>query len=312
MNDQSVALEARNVSKRYRKVWALRECNFQLPPGRIIALVGANGAGKSTLMTIISGMLPATSGTLLVNGHPVVKGRPAGEGGRADASGRVAILAQDKPLYRDFSAADMLRFGRSTNRVWDQRRALSWLERFDVPLDRRCGSLSGGQRTQVALAVTLASCPAVLLLDEPLSNLDPVARTDVTGELMAEAAEADMTVMLSTHIVAELSGVGEHLLLLDAGRPVLTGDVEQLLACHVRLTGPRADRPPSPGTTVAAQHTDRQSTFVVRLPDAAVAPAIVAPGWTAHPVSLDQLVLTYLTAAGTAHGQAHQGLEPAA
>jgi ABC-2 type transport system ATP-binding protein len=312
VNDQSVALEARNVSKRYRTVWALRECSFQLPANRIIALVGANGAGKSTLMSIISGLLPATSGTLLVNGHPVVKGRPAGGGGTADAGSRVAILAQDKPLYRDFSVADMLRFGRSTNRVWDQRRALSWLERFGVPLNRRCGKLSGGQRTQVALAVALASCPAVLLLDEPLSNLDPVARTEVTGELMAQAADSGMTVMLSTHIVAELSGVGEHLLLLDAGRPVLTDDIELLLACHRRLAGPRADRPPSPGTIVAAQHTDRQSTFVVRLPAAAVAPAVVAPGWTAQPVSLDQLVLTYLTAAGTAHGQAHQGLEAAA
>jgi ABC-2 type transport system ATP-binding protein len=311
MNDQSVALEARHVSKRYRKVWALRECSFQLPAGRIIALVGANGAGKSTLMSIISGVLPATSGTLLVNGRPVVKGRAPGAGGSADAGSRVAILAQDKPLYRDFSVADMLRFGRSTTRVWDQRRALSWLERFDVPLDRRCGKLSGGQRTQVALAVTLASCPAVLLLDEPLSNLDPVARTEVTGELMAEAAEADMTVMLSTHIVAELSGVGEYLLLLEAGRPVLSGDVERLIACHLRLAGPRADRPPSPGTIVQAQHTDRQSTFVVRLPDAAVAPAVVAPGWTTHPVSLDQLVRTYLTAAGTAHGKAHEGLEAA-
>jgi ABC-type cobalamin/Fe3+-siderophores transport system ATPase subunit len=179
MNDQSVALEARNVSKRYRKVWALRECSFQLPAGGIIALVGTNGAGKSTLMSIIAGMLPATAGTLLVNGHPVVKGRAAGAGGSTEAGSRVAILAQDKPLYRDFSVADMLRFGRSANRVWDQQRALSWLERFDVPLDRRCGKLSGGQRTQVALAVTLASCPAVLLLDEPLSNLDPVARTQV-------------------------------------------------------------------------------------------------------------------------------------
>ena len=137
-------MEARNVSKRYRNVWALRECSFQLPANRIIALVGANGAGKSTLMSIISGMLPATSGTLLVNGHPVVKGRAASGGGTADAGSRVAILAQDKPLYRDFSVADMLRFGRSTNRVWDQRRALSWLERFDIPLDRRCGKLSGG------------------------------------------------------------------------------------------------------------------------------------------------------------------------
>jgi ABC-2 type transport system ATP-binding protein len=231
-----------------------------------------------------------------------------GGDGRAGAASRVAILAQDKPLYRDFSVTDMLRFGRVTNRIWDQRRALSWLERFDIPLDRRCGKLSGGQRTQVALAVALGSRPALLLLDEPLSNLDPVARTDVTGELMAEAADGDMTVMLSTHIIAELSGVGDHLLLLDAGRPVLTGDVEELLDSHLRLTGPRADRPPSPGTIVQAQHTDRQSTFVVRQPAGPAAPAIVAPGWTAQPITLDELILTYLKASA----KTHRDLEAAA
>ena len=308
MTGAAVAIEARDVSKCYRRVWALRECSFQLPAHRIIALVGANGAGKSTLMSIVSGLLPATSGTLLVDGRPVGRGRAAGGAGTTDAGSRVAILAQDKPLYRDFSAADMLRFGRSTNRMWDQRRALSWLERFDVPLDRRCGRLSGGQRAQVALAVALGSCPAVLLLDEPLANLDPVARTEVTGELMADAADSGMTVVLSTHIVTELSGVGDHLLLLHAGRTVLTGDVEQLLACHLRLTGPRADRPPSPGTIVHRQHTDRQSTFLIRLPDALDVPAIVAPGWTAQPLTLDQLVLTYLKMPRTAH----QGLEAAA
>lgn len=243
MNDQSIAVDARNLSKRYGDVWALRGCSFQLPANRVIALVGANGAGKSTLMSIISGMLPATSGSLFVNGQAVVKGavvkgKAAGNGGTAAVGSRVAILAQDKPLYRDFTVADMLRFGRSTNRVWDQRLALSWLERFEVPLDRRCDRLSGGQKPQVALAVALGSRPTVLLLDEPLANLDPVARTAVTAELLAETADIDMTVMLSTHIVAELSGVGDHLLLLDAGRPVLTGDVEALLARHLRFTGP--------------------------------------------------------------------------
>ncbi|GAA4244873.1 ABC transporter ATP-binding protein [Dactylosporangium darangshiense] len=304
MSDPVIAVEARDLSKRYGNVWALRECGFQLPANRIIALVGANGAGKSTLMSIISGTLAATSGSMLVNGDPVVKGGD----GRADAASRVAILAQDKPLYRDFSVTDMLRFGRVTNRIWDQRRALSWLERFDIPLDRRCGKLSGGQRAQVALAVALGSRPALLLLDEPLSNLDPVARTDVTGELMAEAADSDMTVMLSTHIIAELSGVGDHLLLLDAGRPVLTGDVEELLDSHLRLTGPRADRPPSPGAIVQAQHTDRQSTFVVRQPAGPAAPAIVAPGWTARPITLDELILTYLKASA----KTHRDLEAAA
>jgi ABC-2 type transport system ATP-binding protein len=306
MTGDPVAVEAHGVSKRYGKVWALRDCSFRLPAGRIIALVGANGAGKSTLMSVISGMLAPTSGSLLVHGRAVAKGRSADGGG--SATGRVAILAQDKPLYRDFSVADMLRFGRATNRVWDQRRALSWLERFAIPLDRRCGKLSGGQRAQVALAVALGSRPAVLLLDEPLANLDPVARTEVTGELMAEAVDSDMTVMLSTHIVAELSGVGDHLLLLEAGRPVLTGDVDDLLATHARLTGPRADLPPGPGTIVQAQHADRQSTFVVRQAPAAAtgpaAPAVVAPGWSTRPVTLDELILTYLKAsARTPHRQ---------
>ncbi|WP_422745047.1 ABC transporter ATP-binding protein [Micromonospora sp. WMMD754] len=294
MSGQPVAVEARDLSRRYGAVWALRECDFALPTNRIVALVGANGAGKSTLLSIIAGTLSATGGTLLVHGRPVARGRST------DGGSRVAILAQDKPLYRDFTVSDMLRFGRSTNRVWDQRRALSWLRRFDVPLDRRCGKLSGGQRAQVALAVALGSRPAVLLLDEPLANLDPVARTEVTGELMAEAADDDMTVMLSTHIIAELSGVGDHLLLLDAGRPVLTGDVEDLLDGHVRMTGPRADEPPGPGTVVQAQHTERQSTFVLRRPAAPTAHAVVAPGWTVQPVALDELILTYLRASSRA------------
>ncbi|MCZ7438045.1 ABC transporter ATP-binding protein [Micromonospora sp. WMMC241] len=299
MSEQSIAVRARDVSRRYGSVWALRECSFELPANRIVALVGANGAGKSTLMSIIAGTLGVTSGSLLVHGRRVVRGRSGGEGG--DAGSRVAILAQDKPLYRDFSVSDMLRFGRATNRVWDQRRALSWLRRFDIPLDRRCGKLSGGQRAQVALAVALGSRPAVLLLDEPLANLDPVARTEVTGELMAEAADGDLTIMLSTHIIAELSGVGDHLLLLDAGRPVLAGDVEELLDGHVRLTGPRADQPPGPGTVVQARHTDRQSTFVLRQPAEPTAHSIVAPGWTSQPLTLDELILTYLKASSTAH-----------
>ncbi|WFE40030.1 ABC transporter ATP-binding protein [Micromonospora sp. WMMD998] len=296
MTDPAVAVEAREVGRRYGGVWALRECSFRLPAGRIVALVGANGAGKSTLMSIIAGTLAATCGSLLVHGRPVARGRSGGGGA---AGSRVAILAQDKPLYRDFSVADMLRFGRSTNRAWDQRRALSWLDRFDIPLDRRCGRLSGGQRAQVALAVALGSRPAVLLLDEPLANLDPVARTEVTGELMAEAADGDMTVMLSTHIIAELSGVGDHLLLLDAGRAVLTGDVDELLGSHVRLTGPRADQPPGPGVIVQARHTDRQSTFVLRQPAAPATHAVVAPGWAAQPLTLDELILTYLRASAT-------------
>jgi ABC-2 type transport system ATP-binding protein len=289
------ALEARDLSKRYGRTWAIRECSFQLPAGRIIALVGSNGAGKSTLMSIAAGLLPPTTGQLLIGGRPVDAHRQERP---IDTAHRVAILAQDKPLYRDFTVADMLQFGRRTNRVWDQRRAVRWLDRFTIPLDRRCGRLSGGQRAQVALAVALGSRPGVLLLDEPLANLDPVARTEVTGEILAEVAETGMTVMLSTHIVAELAGVGEHLLLLAAGRPVLTGDVDDLIPSHTRLIGPRTERPPSPGRIVSAQHTERQSTFIVELPNGPL-PTMVAPGWRSDTPSLEDLVFTYLTTNAT-------------
>jgi ABC-2 type transport system ATP-binding protein len=290
LSDEATAMEARGLSKRYRSVWALRSCGFTLPAGCVTALVGANGAGKSTLMSIAAGLLSATEGELLVGGRPVARGRTQAD----DPAHRVAILAQDKPLYRDFTVDDMLRFGRYTNRLWDQQRALSWLARFDIPLDRRSGKLSGGQRAQVALAVALGSRPAVLLLDEPLANLDPVARTEVTGELMAEVAETGMTVMLSTHIVAELAGVGDYLLLLSHGRPVLTGAIEDLLTRHTRLSGPRTDQPPSPGTVVTAQHTERQSTFLVRLAEGTAPVASVAPGWSGRPISLEEMVFTYL------------------
>ena len=269
------ALHTENLGKRYKKLWALKDFTVTLPPNKVIALVGANGAGKSTLMSIAAGILPATEGELRVDG-------------------RVVLLSQDKPLYRSFSVADMLRFGRHLNSVWDQQRALSWLSRFDIPLDRPCGKLSGGQQTQVAMAVALGARPSLLLLDEPLANLDPVARREVTGELLAEVADSDMTVVLSTHVVAELAGVGDHLLLLRDGRCTLDGDVEELLSQHARLTGPRAEGPPVEGQVLLSQHTERQSTFVIRTVLGPETP--VASPWQAQPLTLEDLVLAYLKA----------------
>ena len=280
-------LQTHGLGKRYGKLWALKDLTVTLPAHKVVALVGANGAGKSTLMSLASGILPATEGDVVVGGRTVRPGRPAD-----DVAGRVVLLSQDKPLYRNFTVAQMLDFGRHTNRVWDQARAVGWLGRFAVPLDRPCGKLSGGQQTQVAMAVALGARPAVLLLDEPLANLDPVARRDVAGELLAEAADSGITVVVSTHVVAELAGVGEHLLLLSHGRCVLDGDTEELLGQHVRLSGPRADAPPAEGTVVHVQHAERQSTFVLRTPLGPATP--VAEPWRAQPVTLEDLVLAYL------------------
>jgi ABC-2 type transport system ATP-binding protein len=284
------AVHVDDLGKRYRRLrapretWALRHCGFTLPAGRVAALVGANGAGKTTLLSVLAGVLTPTEGTVALTG---IDGTP----------GRVAFVAQEKPLYRRFTARDMLRFGARMNRVWDSDTALRWLERFGIPLNQACGLLSGGQQAQVAFAVALGSRPSVLLLDEPLSNLDPLVRREVIGELLATVNDTGMTLLLSTHVVTELSGVADHLLLLAGGRLLVDGDVDELLTRHVTYLGPRADAPPGPGVVLTASHTERQSTFLVRLPDGTSPPPVAEP-WLTKPVTLEQFVLAHLASSG--------------
>jgi ABC-2 type transport system ATP-binding protein len=291
VRSEPAAVRAEGLGKYYRRrggrTWALRHCGFTLPPGRVAALVGANGAGKTTLLSVLAGLLAPNEGTVAIDEG--VTDRPTAD--------RVAFVAQDKPLYRSFSVADMLRFGAHLNRMWDQADALRWLDRFDIPLKQDCGRLSGGQQAQVSFAVALGSRPSVLLLDEPLSTLDPLARREVIGQLLATANDNGMTVVLSTHVVTELVGVADHLLLLSAGRLLVGGNVDDLLARHVRYLGPHADKPPGPGDVVHATHTARQSTFLVRRPDDAP-PNPVAEPWLARPVNLEEFVLAYMSANG--------------
>ncbi len=274
------AVTATGLGRRHGDRWALHECDFTLPEGSVTALVGANGAGKTTLLHLLAGLLTPTEGTAAL-----AKG------------GRVAFVAQDNPLYPHFTATDMLCFGRRANSVWDEAYARRWLDQFDVPLRRTCRTLSGGQQTQVALAVALGSCPSVLLLDEPLSALDPLARNAVMSGVLEAAAERGITVLLSTHVIAELGGVADRLLLLAAGRLALAGQVDDLLERHVYRSGPRADAPSGVGTVVRASHSAAHSRFLVRhdpgVPDASTP----APRWTSTPVPLEELVLAYLTAA---------------
>jgi ABC-2 type transport system ATP-binding protein len=281
------AVSVDGVGKRYRALfgrsreqWALRDCTLELPRGRVAALVGANGAGKTTLLTILAGLVDPTEGATNVDG-------------------RIAYVAQEKPVYRGFTALDMLRVGAHLNTRWDQRRALRWLERFDVPTNRPCGKLSGGQRAQVAFAIALGSQPSVLLLDEPLANLDPLVRTEVTAELLTEVTDTGLTVLLSTHVVGELGGVADRLLLLAGGRLVLDGDLDELLRHHVRWVGPRSDTPPATGEILRAKHVENQSTFLVRLAESDVAPVFTEP-WTSEPMTVEDVVLTHLAATRSA------------
>jgi ABC-2 type transport system ATP-binding protein len=218
---QAIPVIAEGVGKRYRRGWALRGTSLMIPRNRVVALVGPNGAGKSTLMGLITGLLRPTTGWISVFGD-----RPTGKG----LHPAVSYLAQQKPLYQQFTVAETLMFGARTNPTWDQGYAEYLIEQAGVPVNATVGTLSGGQRTRVALALALGKRPSLLLLDEPLADLDPLARETVLRALMIEARTQGITVVLSSHVLAELEGVCDHLVLLHKGQVLLAGDVSQLSA----------------------------------------------------------------------------------
>ncbi|MBO0869250.1 MAG: ABC transporter ATP-binding protein [Micromonosporaceae bacterium] len=279
----SAVLRTEQLTKRYGRREALSNCTLAIPPGRVVGLVGPNGAGKTTLLQIAVGMLRPTAGSIEVLG-----GRPAS--GAAQLA-RVGFVAQDTPTYAGLSIEDHLRFGAHTNPRWDQRLAADRIASLGLDPAQKAGKLSGGQRAQLALTLAIAKRPELLILDEPVASLDPLARREFLKSLMAYIAEHGASVILSSHLVSDLERVCDYLVVLVASRVRVAGEVEELLASHHRLTGPRrevTDLLPC-AEPIEESHTDRQSTVVVR----STAP-IDDPAWVVEPVSLEDLVLAYM------------------
>ncbi|WP_320780769.1 ABC transporter ATP-binding protein [Streptomyces sp. CRN 30] len=248
------AIEAAGLGRTFgrRRKRALHECTFRLPTGRVCAVAGPNGAGKSTLLALAAGLLRPTEGTVTVLGTTPAAARE-----------RVAYVAQDKPLYPQLTVAETLRMGRDLNtRRWDAATAERVVADGDLDPDAKVRTLSGGQRTRVALALALGKRPELLLLDEPMADLDPLARHQLMGALMADAAEHGTTVVMSSHVIAELEGSCDHLLLVGGGRVRLAGPIDDLLAAHTLVTGPDTDL--APHTVVESRTTGRQLTALVR------------------------------------------------
>lgn len=278
------AVETRGLGFRYGRRWALRDCTVSIPTGRVVGLVGPNGAGKTTLLQLAVGLLAPTTGTISVLDGPA----PCS----AEQLARVGFVAQDKPLYKSFRVHEMLDLGRWLNPGWDQALAAERLGRLGIPLDQRVGGLSGGQQAQVALAVALGKRPELLLLDEPVANLDPLARREFLASVMEDVAESAMTVVLSSHLVADLERVSDYLLLLAAGSVQLAGDTEDIIEAHAVLVGPRelASSVDAAHTVVQASYAARQATLLVRLSGAALNPT-----WASRPPTLEELVLAYMS-----------------
>ncbi len=217
-------IETSGLGKRYGGTWALRECTLEIPAGRVAALVGPNGAGKSTLLNLAVGLAEPSAGNVTVLG-----GRPAGSPAALDG---IAFVAQDTSLYKSLSVADMIYLTRSLNRRFDQAYARARLDDLGIPPRRKAGKLSGGQQAQLALTLALARRPRLLVLDEPVAMLDPVARHDFMATVLAAAAADGVSVLLSSHVLAELERVASYLILLSQGRVRLAGEVGDLLAAH--------------------------------------------------------------------------------
>jgi ABC-2 type transport system ATP-binding protein len=217
-------VEASGLGKRYGRTWALRECTLEIPAGRVAALVGPNGAGKTTLLNLAVGLTAPSAG-----GVTVLGGRRAGSSAAVDG---IAFVAQDAPLYKGLSVADMIYVTRSLNRRFDQPYARARLDELGIPLKRRAGKLSGGQQAQLALTLALARRPRLLVLDEPVAALDPVARHDFMATVLASAAADGVSVLLSSHVLTELERVASYLVLMSRGQVRLAGEVSDLLAKH--------------------------------------------------------------------------------
>jgi len=280
----TTALQTTDLGKRYGRTWALHDCSLTLPPGRVAALVGPNGAGKTTLLQLAVGLNFPTRGEVRIFGWSP-REQPT------MVLPRIGFLAQERPLYRGFTVGEMLTMGRKLNPGWDDALARTRLNRPGIPLDRKVGRLSGGQQAQVALVMALAKRPELLLLDEPVAALDPLARREFLQALLEATVEDGLTVLLSSHIIGDLERVCDYLIILSASRTVLTGDIEHIVQRHKVLTGPRQETGAIAHlhNVVQATHTERQTTMLVRTNG-----HIWDPSWQVHPVSLEEIVLAYL------------------
>ncbi|MFJ5864559.1 ABC transporter ATP-binding protein [Streptomyces parvus] len=280
----SAVLRAQGLGKRYKQRWALQNCDLDVPAGRVVGLVGPNGAGKSTLLKLASGMLTPTAGTIEVCG-----GRPAAG---VEQLAKVGFVAQDTPVYAALSVADHLDFGKRLNPHWDDAVARDRIRRLGLDPKQRAGKLSGGQRAQLALTLGIAKRPELLILDEPVAALDPLARREFMQDLMEAVAEHELSVVLSSHLVSDVERTCDYVIVLVDSQVQVAGDIDDLVAGHHRLTGPRRDPDTLPAGqhVITASHTERQTTLLVRTDT-----PVHDPSWTVSPLGLEDIVLAYMT-----------------
>jgi ABC-type multidrug transport system ATPase subunit len=278
------ALEVAGLGKRYGRNWGLRYCSFRLPPGRIAALLGPNGSGKSTLLQITAGITRPSAGYVEVFGH-------SPQEQTVQALRQIGYLDQERPLYRSFRVREMLHFGERLNPSWDAVAARDYLTELGIPTEAKVGKLSVGQQAQVALTMCLAKQPPLLLLDEPVAALDPIARENLMHVLLRSVADDNTTVVLSSHAVADLANVCDYVIILSSSRVQIADDLDYVLASHrllVTSTEYRLEVPPGV-VVISMRHSERETELLVR-----VEQPVIDPAWRVIEPTLEEIVLAYL------------------
>jgi ABC-2 type transport system ATP-binding protein len=278
-----MAFETAGLGKRFGSTWALQDCSLRVEQGRVSALVGPNGAGKTTLLRLLTGLASPSAGNALVLGH-----RP---GPSTAFLAEIGYLAQEAPLYRRLTAEEHLDIGRRLNPTWDGELVRKRLSALRIPRNRAVGTLSGGQRAQVALGLALGKRPRLLLLDEPVAALDPLARREFLASLAEAAVDGEVTIVLSSHLLRDLERVCDHIILLSAARTQLCDDIDQVLESHKSLVGPRRNLGDLGDTikVIRATQTDRQLRLLARVDG-----PVVDPAWEVRDVDLEEIVLAYM------------------
>lgn len=274
-------LEARQLGKRFHRDWALRDCTLAVPEGAVVGLAGANAAGKSTLLALATGLLAPSEGSIAVLGRDPLRDPGVLED--------VGFVAQGAPLYRSFTVVETIEFAKRTNARWEDAIVTGLLTRIDSRT--KVGALSAGDRARLALSLALGKRPRLLLLDEPLAGLDPLAGREFLQLLMDGVAETSATVVVASHVMADIERVCDHIVLLTGGGVRLEGNVEELLESHRILMGPRRPLGSIRGVReiVRERYSGRQLTLLVVTDN-----PIVDPSWTVEHVGLEELLLAYM------------------
>jgi ABC-2 type transport system ATP-binding protein len=276
------AIETSDLRKQYGGVEALRGLTLQVPSGSIYGFLGRNGAGKTTTIKVLLGMARPTGGRALVFGQPA-EAPAAG----VDARRRIGFVSDDKDLYNYMTVEEMIRFTAAFYPRWRRDLEQRYLKSFGLPLEQRVKALSRGTRTKLALLLALSRGAELLILDEPTSGLDPAVTEEVLQALVAHVAGEEMTVFFSSHQIAEVDQIADHIAIVDRGRAVVAGALDDLRGSYRRIQFVfEHDAPEVTFRTPGAGRVRREGRVLTLLASAG-ADGIVDEMRALHPVSVD-------------------------